>query len=219
MMTAMITFAAEGRRRISRGARILVIAVILGAGGMSSVDAEWESAWLVPAAMGDYEDIYIFSLDLRDLKYEVYDEDERDFISEKFPSEALEEAANDFYFRIQNRLAGILPVNPAQEIDPAKRSLVMELKLSALFQAEDRGKIMELIAGKPQKSVPVTFEGTVKDSRTQQVVLTFKDTQLFEWEESAAPVASEAQQEQMSVILDIWARKIAADLARRKLDS
>jgi len=50
-------------------------------------------------------------------------------------------------------------------------------------------------------------------------VLTFKDTQLFEWEESAAPVASEAQQEQMSVILDIWARKIAADLARRKLDS
>ncbi|MCK5215858.1 MAG: hypothetical protein KAR05_10965 [Candidatus Omnitrophica bacterium] len=70
-------------------------------------------------AIDDYEDIYIYHLDLRGMIVEVRDDKEEGIGEES----ALENIAKDLYQKFAWRLNDILPINKQQNIDKSRSSL------------------------------------------------------------------------------------------------
>ena len=198
----------------------LFIALFLGqVPGPINVSAENKVSyqWIQnDVAIDDYEDIYIYQLDLRGMIVEVRDDKEKGIGEESIDSSALENIAKDLYQKFAWSLDGILPINKNQNIDKTRKSLVVKVKISGRFPYEDRGVLVEKLVDSVEQKMSIDFACRVYDAGTEKDVLIINDTQESARKGKGEPLTSDEDMAKLSEILGFWARSFAEILSEKK---
>ena len=185
--------------------------------GNRYVFAELKYEWLKPSVnLNEYDDLYIYMIDERNIKLEMFDDEEDEFVAEPLRSDILEEVANRLHGRFINRLQSVFSINNSPEVDDSKKSLVVDIKLSATFRFEDRGLLTEFLLGEQSYATDIFIESTIKDSLSGEQIFLFKDAKPFEALPSATPLESEDDLDSFEEILRIWARRFGNILEGQK---
>jgi hypothetical protein len=207
---------------ISRYRNLFICSLLIGlfvcyADSSKCVFAELKYEWLKPEVnLNGYDDIYIYMIDVRNIKLEIFDDDEDEFITEPLSHDILEEIANRLHGRFINRLQTVFSINNNHEIDDSKKSLVVDIKLSAAFRFEDRGLLAKFLLGEQSYETDVFIECIVKDSQSGERIFLFEDSRPFEALPSTTPLESKDDLDSFEELLRIWARRFGNILEGQK---
>lgn len=185
----------------------------------TSAHADLEFAWQTKdVQVNAYEAINLFRIDLRGMTVEFEDEDEGGTYTEGVDHKVIEDIANEFYARFTEKLEEVLPLVEEQTINPARKSLIVELTLTAPFIGEERGLLMNTLLGNTgeRQTTGLTFQCLVKDSQTDALLLRINDTKEFSYQASGSPLASEQDFNQLRELIGFWARSLAGILNSQK---
>jgi hypothetical protein len=176
-----------------------------------------EDAWIKdPVDWQSFADIRVHTIDLRDLKARVRDDDEGDDLNQPIPPRVLEDVANTLYAGMVQVLRDIKPVIDGQDIDRQTKSMIMDIKLAALIETADSGLLQnwleKKITGGASHSVDLAFSCQIKSSQADEILLTFESEHNIILQDLSRPFSEPQDLEELNFVAQEWARQIKSML-------
>lgn len=195
---------------------IMISVLIMCPASFAALEYKWADD---VSDAGDYNDIYLYKIDLRKFLVEVYDDEDEAYVMEGVDEEVLENIVSALYHKLSSKLKPFMNINNDQEIDKSRKSLVAEFSLSAVIPSSDRGLIMEKLLKGTQEDVVIKFSSIVKDSQTDETVVAINDEKTITITSSSTPFSDEADFQTIVEQIDFWARSFTAILSGQRLQT
>lgn len=159
-----------------------------------------------------YQELYVQNVDLRGMTFEIYDDDKRGFETDRLDDQKLNDLALELYDFFFINLKELIPVNEGQEVDPGKKTLVLNIKLMGRFQSEDMGLINWMITKNKSAETTLTLECQLLDGQTKEELVTITDEHAFISPDHERPLSSPEESELISDIFRVWATRFTRAL-------
>lgn len=159
-----------------------------------------------------YEEITVQNIDLREMTFEVYDDDKRAFEEERLDDQKLNDLALELYDYFFINVKEVIPVSENQEIDPSRKVLILNIKLSGRFRSEDMGLINWMLTKSKAVETNLKLECRLLDSRTNEELAVFTDEHIVISPNHEQPLSSPEESELVSDIFRVWSTRFARAL-------
>lgn len=159
-----------------------------------------------------YQELYVQTIDLRGMTFEVYDDDKRGFETGELDDQKLNDLALELYDYFFINLKELIPVSEDEKIDTTKKTLVLNIKLSGRFQSEDMGLINWMITKSKSAETTLTLECQLLDGQTKEALVTITDEHAFISPDHEKPLSSPEESELISDIFRVWATRFTRAL-------
>lgn len=159
-----------------------------------------------------YQELYVQNIDLRGMTFEIYDDDKRGFDTSELDDQKLNDLALELYDYFFINLKELIPINEGQDVNPEKKTLVLNIKLIGRFQSEDMGLINWMITKSKSAETTLTLECQLLDGQTKEELVTITDEHAFISPDHEKPLSSPEESELISDIFRVWATRFTRAL-------
>lgn len=156
-----------------------------------------------------YTEMYVQNIDLREMTFEIYDDDLRAFEEARLDDKKLNDLALELYEHFAINLKDVIAVNENQEIDPEKKALILNIKLSGRFRSEDMGLINWVITKSKAAETTLHLECQILDAQTKEVLAVTTDEHVITSPDHEQPLSSPQEAEVLSEIFRVWSVRFA----------
>ncbi|MGE0268737.1 MAG: hypothetical protein AB7S78_09830 [Candidatus Omnitrophota bacterium] len=163
-----------------------------------------------------YTELYVQNIDLRDMTFEVYDDDKRSFETGRLDEKLLNDLALELYDYFLLNIKEIIPVNENQDIDPSQKALILNIKLSGRFRSEDMGLINWMITKSKSVETNLSLECRLLDAQTKEELAVFTDEHVLISPDHEQPLTSPEESEMVSDIFRVWSTRFARALEQMR---
>ncbi|MBF0385057.1 MAG: hypothetical protein HQL27_04215 [Candidatus Omnitrophica bacterium] len=163
--------------------------------------------------ISEYKFIQIYSIDVRGMKIEDYDHEERANFTEDFDASLLEETANNFYVKMNKYLKEFLPIKEAQEVVSTDKGLVLECKIKGVFNIDGTGLLNKMIFKGRTSVTDLTLECRGNDSQSKKDIFEYKDTRPYSHPLNGEPLKSDEEMVKLGLLFEVWAEDIYNELS------
>ncbi|MBP9854869.1 MAG: hypothetical protein KBD53_08385 [Candidatus Omnitrophica bacterium] len=156
-----------------------------------------------------YSEVYIQNIDLREMTFEIYDDDKRVFEADHLDEKRLNDLAMELYENFFLNLKDVISINENQDIDPTKKALILNIKLSGRFRSEDRGLINWMITKSKAVETNLVLECQLLDAQTKEELVIIKDEHVLTSPDHEKPLSQSEELEGISDIFRVWSTRFA----------
>jgi len=190
---------------------------MMGVAAAGEAEIGFRQEWQAPeGALKEYSQLYIHTVDLRDMKTSRIDRD-GDRYEQSVDEEVLRRIAFIIYEEFSNIIKGVIPVFDLEgqvgnvtELK-GKGLLVLEVKLSYDLTVEDQGLLMGFFTGKDSlqhSPGEVSIQCLLRDADSGKPLLTLTDSQELPVFDTQDPFGDEKDQAALQELIAIWAQRV-----------
>lgn len=207
---------------------VFVVCGLIGFGARSASAGErtslaFENAWISPSAdFNTYKEVFIHSVDLRDLVLKIWDEEEDEAVRRHLDEKILEAIGHRLYNIFAENLRFVMTVNDGEMGAADIPALVIDVRLKAEIPAEEDRLLMRTVnqsLGKQGQPFALIFECDVSDKDSGEKIITLSDKQEFVSESPSVPFSTSGDMDALSATLSTWALRLADLLGKYRTGS
>lgn len=157
--------------------------------------------------ISNYQDLYFQNIDVREIVFEVYDDEYNEYDQEPLDDETLKEIAIELYEHFFLNIKDVINVQEGEFVDASGRALLLNLKVSARFTAGEQGAMIKWLFKAHGSESIIYLKCELLDAMTQQVLFTVTDEHPFKLPQQDSPLSSVEEMERLTQIFRAWAKR------------
>ncbi len=147
-------------------------------------------------------------IDLREMMFEMYDDDLHDYEPETMDDEILNELAVELYEHFQVQLKDTIDMKTG-DLETSGAELFLDLKLAATFSAHEQGMFMDWLLKSNAEETTLYLTCRIIDARNGQILYVVEDEHQFESPQADNPLSTDEERQAATDIFRVWATRFA----------